>query len=84
MNNRPMIRIRSGAVDGDLLDAVIYRLIRDGYVSPGRFESIVQDVETDHDGKVCRFSNGWLAAYAKDLADRFVSLRSRSKQKGDV
>ena len=65
------LRERSGAVTDDrALVSFLYELMRD-HVTPGDVESLVRTVESE-DGPECLFSNGWLAQYAKDLADRLT------------
>jgi hypothetical protein len=64
------LRVRSGdAVSDDFLVAFLYRLLRD-HTSPGEVERIVMDLSAVADGTVFHFTNGWLAAYAEDLATR--------------
>lgn len=60
------LRARSGSVDvhGRLV-AFLYTLMRDE-VPPGTVERIVRD-SRDPD---CQYTNGWLAKYAEDLANR--------------
>ena len=72
------IRERSGFVDSnDKLVVFIYLLGRD-YLSLGQIEKIMRDI-TKHNfmidfslspNKTYMFSNGWLAEYAKDVAER--------------
>jgi hypothetical protein len=61
------LRERSGKVDGDdLLQAFLYRLMRDEVV-PGAIEGILLDVTKETE---FQYTNGYLAQYAKDVADR--------------
>jgi hypothetical protein len=67
---------RSGVVrSNDPLVAFLYVVLRD-HVQPGTIESIMLNhVEYTTTGQSV-YSNGWLAAYAQDLASR---LRSKSE-----
>lgn len=60
------LRERSGKVDvhGDRLTSFLYDLLRD-HLLPGQVERLVRDAAPD-----CQYTNGHLARYAKDLADR--------------
>lgn len=60
---------RSGSVTSeDPLVSFLYILMRD-HVAPGVLEGIMR--EHPHKmGDTSKFTNGWLASYAKDLADR--------------
>ena len=66
------IRLRSGCIDSDdKLTAFLYILLRD-HIPAGAMEEIARgfveyDDEPRHDYE---FSNGWLAQYAQDLANR--------------
>ena len=64
------LRIRSGRISfEDPLASLLYTLMRDGAVAPGVLERAIQDEEI-FGGDEKLFTNGWLALYAKDLADR--------------
>ena len=65
------IRKRSGEVSsGDPLVAFLYLLARD-QLPMGVIEEIVgEDVLKEAPPREFRFSNGWLANWAKDLASR--------------
>lgn len=57
----------------DPIASLFYTLLRDGDVSPGRLELLVQEQE-DHVRKgneTTVFTNGFLAQYAHELAKRF-------------
>lgn len=60
------LRIRSGEVNiNDRLTSFLYELMRD-HLPLGVVEKLVRDsLEPD-----AAYTNGWLAKYAKDLADR--------------
>jgi hypothetical protein len=63
------MRYRSGQVTiTDDLVSFLYTLIRD-HVPPGIIEEILLDM-TPGKGKATEYCNGWLASYAKDIADR--------------
>jgi hypothetical protein len=64
------LRKRSGEVslDGSKLTSFLYQLMRD-HVPAGVVEQLVCDAK---DADVS-YSNGWLAKYAKDVADRLSS-----------
>lgn len=60
---------RSGDVVNDSrLTAFLYLLIRDE-VTPGRIELLLDQLGRDQGQKVY-YSNGWLAQYAADVAER--------------
>lgn len=62
-------RERTGSEDSySLLVSFLYTLIRDE-VPPGVIERIMIEVEKC-DGKTVQFTNGFLARYAKDIAER--------------
>ena len=50
------------------LTAFLYDLLRDGPISPGKLEQLVRDA-SKVEGEFL-YTNGWLAAYAQDLAAR--------------
>ena len=65
------MRERSGSVtDERPLTSFLYELMRD-HMAPGQVEELVQSVESEG-REECLFTNGWLAAYAKDLAGRLT------------
>lgn len=65
------IRDRSGKVsDARPLVRFLYDLFRD-HIPTGVAEKLVVD-STDDDITVTHYSNGWLAAYCQDLADRLT------------
>lgn len=67
-DNDPL-RERSGAVQGTCkLEMLLYVLMRD-HLPAGKLELIVQETHNPQN-KIVTYSNGWLALYAKDLADR--------------
>lgn len=72
---------RSGHVDSDdPLVSVLYSLLRD-HAQPGVLEALVIDIERSKEtcgvGTVTRYSNSWLASYAKDLAGRIRTCERR-------
>lgn len=69
------IRERSGQIDSDdPLVAFLYLLLRDKIV-PGELEEIMKQISSEDESK---FSNGWLALYAKDIAKRLKNEQSDS------
>lgn len=69
-NHMEAIRERSGNVTIDCkLTSFLYTLIRD-YVQPGDIENIM--IRHISDESVV-YSNGWLAKYARDVAERLLS-----------
>ena len=70
MMNTQMFDRSGSIVITDNLVSVLYTLMRDE-IPPGKLEAIVRDIES-HD-KTIQYTNGWLALYAKDLADRLRS-----------
>lgn len=60
------LREASGEVEivQDRLTAFLYELMRD-LVPPGRLEALVRNAEPD-----VVYTNGWLANYARDMAER--------------
>lgn len=71
------MRKKSGYVnDKRLLVGFLYLLMRDR-VTPGMIESIVLEISNAHDHKTAKiekfeFTNGWLAKYCQDVADRLL------------
>lgn len=77
------LREASGRVDipaEDWLTSFLYELMRDA-APPGEVERIVRHIEQEPRDGDNLYSNGWLAHYAKNLADR---LRSVGKEGDDV
>ncbi len=72
MSNKK-VREASGEIDfpvSDWLTSFLYTLMRD-YTPPGRVEQLVRDIENEATkATACCYTNGWLAQYAKYLADR--------------
>lgn len=70
------MRRRSGSVAGGPIATVLYILLRDGHVSPSRLEQLLDDFcgEIPVRGQ---FTNGWLGAYANDIARRLVVAEAR-------
>lgn len=67
------LRERSGTVRiNSRLVSFLYELMRD-YLTPGKIEEIIRSSEKDPD---VLYTNGWLARYAEDLANR---LQDQSK-----
>lgn len=61
------LRKRSGEVESqDPLVSFLYELMRD-HVQPGTVESIMKNTPTN---TLTKFTNGWLAKYAEDVASR--------------
>lgn len=52
----------------DKLTAMFYDLLRDAV--PGEMERIVSNLEEHFDAETTSYTNGYLAKYAKHLADR--------------
>ena len=66
-NENDQQRIRSGEVNIDSkLVSFLYTLLRD-HLAAGVVEDIVRDAAI---GSNCQYTNGWLALYANDLANR--------------
>ncbi|KKL15678.1 hypothetical protein LCGC14_2503190 [marine sediment metagenome] len=66
------LRARSGEVDSDNpIVGFLYDLMRD-HLPCGVVEELVGRQSA---GNKCRFTNGFLANYAKDLSERLVGLR---------
>jgi hypothetical protein len=71
MNNSDIenMRNKSGNVDIDsALVSFLYELMRD-HLPPGVVEEIVLNSIGDSD---CKYTNGWLAKYAEDIANRLT------------
>jgi hypothetical protein len=67
MSHMEDLRKRSGEISSaDPLVGFLYDLIR-GHLPAGVVEKLVMDNTT---GEEMLFTNGWLANYAKDLAER--------------
>lgn len=65
----------------DWLTELFYLLMRDG-VPVGVLERLIRDIEEGGPRDIeISYSNGWLARYAKHLADR---VRSATTEGGDV
>lgn len=63
------MREASGSIKSDdKLVSFIYSLGRD-YLTLGQIEEIMLDLEKE-DGQEITYSNGWLAQYAMDVAER--------------
>ena len=68
MNENEALRVRSGSVDcNHKLVSFLYDLLRD-HLLAGTVEELVQNAQITP----VRFTNGYLATYAKDLAARLV------------
>ena len=64
------MRKRSGSVDSSSnLVGFIYVLARD-HLTPGVIEKIMEDQVEVSRGKNVKFTNGYLARYAQDVASR--------------
>lgn len=61
---------RSGHIESpDRLVAFLYDLLRD-HLPAGEVEKLVRDAEVVSPENIAVYTNGYLARYAKDLADR--------------
>lgn len=78
MNGDARMRERSGAVDDDRLLVVFLYVLARGHLTTGAIEGIMQDLEKADPGTTHQFTNGWLAQWARDLAERLVG------QEGDT
>ena len=75
------LRERSGEVtSSDPMVSLFYELMRDA-VPPGELERIVVNVCIENTPVV--FTNGYLARYAQDLADRLRAKEQASKEVND-
>jgi hypothetical protein len=64
------LRERSGAKRSrDPVVSFLYELMRD-HVTPGRVEAIVRESISRVDMDETAYTNGWLADYAEDIAER--------------
>lgn len=64
------MRARSGNVRDDRpLVAFLYLLIRD-HVVPGAIEEMMGELDAQPDGATVQYTNGWMAEYAQDVAER--------------
>lgn len=69
-----LMRLRSGGVDStDPLVAFLYVLMRD-YVVPGSIEEIMLSKMPRTPEETVHYSNGYLARYAMDIAERIHVL----------
>jgi len=69
--------VRSGSVTfKDPLVAFLYTLLRD-HLSFGEVEQLVRDAESHPQAK---YTNGWVATYAKDLAGRLRKVAPSEEQ----
>lgn len=65
----PALRTRSGNINiQNKLTSFLYDLMRD-YITPGVVEKIIQDSTSNE----VEYTNGWLALYASDLANRLLN-----------
>jgi hypothetical protein len=75
MNTERMRKVSGAVTDDRLLVAFLYTLMRDA-VTPGHIESIMLSLSNAHNfndktpSNSILFTNGWLANYAKDIAQR--------------
>jgi hypothetical protein len=82
--NVARMRKKSGSVNDDrLLVGFLYMLMRD-QIAPGRIEGILLELSNSHDYdksevRTFQFTNGWLAKYARDVADRLVANKKTLK-----
>lgn len=63
------LRERSGSVNGGPFETMLYILMRDGDVSPGRLEAIMSELDGYN---TFQLSNGWLANYAHYVVKRLI------------
>ena len=71
-NNESIKRMRekSGTIkDSSKLVCFLYLLGRD-YLSLGKIEKLMMDIEQDKKEEEYTYTNGWLAQYAQDVAER--------------
>jgi hypothetical protein len=70
MNVNEKLRKDSGSVNiAGRLVGFLYDLMKD-HIVPGKIEELVRDSEKFDNKDVNYFSNGWLAKYAENIADR--------------
>lgn len=62
------MRERSGSVNCNRLESLIYVLLRD-HLPAGKLEQIITD---QRDASEFLMTNGWLADYSKDIAARLL------------
>lgn len=62
----------------DWLTGFLYVLLRD-VSPPGEVERIVRELELEGMDGDTTYTNGWLAQYAKDLADRLRAIEQRAR-----
>lgn len=62
---RRMREASGNVTDSRPFVSLLYMLLRDGDVSPGRIEELSNPVVG-----VTSYTNGWLAKYCQDVADR--------------
>lgn len=63
------MRRRSGHIDiNSCLVSFLYELMRD-HITPGQIEEVLQNSINDPD---VQYTNGWLAKYAEDIANRLI------------
>lgn len=72
--NEGLFKRSGGIKSNNLLVGILYELIRDGDISPGRLEMVVQENIVLSENKTgFEFTNGYLAMYAQDLATRIIA-----------
>jgi len=83
-SNVARMRKKSGHVnDTRLLVGFLYMLMRDK-MTPGNIEGILLELSNAHDYdesevRTFQFTNGWLAKYAQDVADRLLANKKTLK-----
>lgn len=80
--NNDELHRRSGEVStDDPLTSLFYSLLRD-HVQPGVLENLVREIEfaKHEDMIIAKLSNGWLARYADDLAQRIRNCESKKSK----
>lgn len=79
------MRLMSGDVSDDRpLVALLFVLMRD-HITPGAMETIFENHVAVANGQKQRYSNGWLAKHAQDLARRIEKLdKARGASDGEA
>lgn len=69
-NQKKIFKASGEFTDNDLVVSLLYRLMRDE-VTPGAVEEIVLQITDAHKpGEQIKYTNGWLAQYAKNIVER--------------
>lgn len=78
---------RTGCETGTaIIEAIFYILLRDGDLSPGRLEALLQELEEACVGENAttnhfRYSNGFLSRYVKDIIARIHNIEMNLDEK---